>query len=97
MSIELTNPPEPAITCANCKACCCRLQVMLITETGVPEHYIESDEFGVQSMRRLHDGWCAALSRDTMACTIYEQRPLICREFAAGDYDCIVERTANLL
>jgi len=96
MTTEVTSLPEAEISCENCQACCCRLQVMLITDTGVPEHFIESDEFGVQSMARLHDGWCAALNRDTMACTIYEQRPLICREFEMGDYECIVERTANL-
>jgi len=96
MTSDVTNPPETEITCENCEACCCRLQVMLITETSVPERFVERDEFGMQSMRRLHDGWCAALSRDTMACTIYEQRPLICREFKMGDYECIVERIANL-
>ncbi len=96
MTNVVTNPPESDITCSNCEASCCRLQVMLITETGVPERFIESDEFGVQSMAQLDDGWCAALDRNTMACTIYEQRPLICREFKMGDYECIVERNANL-
>jgi len=95
MTTEITIQPESKISCENCQACCCRLQVMLITDTGVPERFIEIDKFGVQSMARLHDGWCAALNRDTMKCTIYQQRPLICREFEAGDYECIVERTAN--
>jgi uncharacterized protein len=43
-------------------------------------------------MRRLDDGWCAALDRQTMLCTIYERRPFICREFQAGEYDCLEER-----
>jgi Fe-S-cluster containining protein len=45
-------------------------------------------------MLRLSDGWCAALNRNTMACTIYAQRPLICREFAMGSPECIAERVA---
>ena len=47
-------------------------------------------------MLRLEDGWCAALDRDTMLCTIYEKRPLICREFAMGSDECKAERQALL-
>lgn len=43
-------------------------------------------------MARLADGWCAALDRDTLRCRIYDQRPLICREFAMGGADCLAER-----
>jgi Fe-S-cluster containining protein len=69
---------------------------MLITDTGVPERYIEFDQWGGMTMARLDDGWCAALDRNTMMCKIYEKRPLICREFKMGDADCIDERNANV-
>lgn len=69
---------------------------MLITETGVPERFIEIDQWGGSVMARLEDGWCAALDRDTMMCTIYQQRPLICREFEEGEHECITERAAHL-
>lgn len=82
------------ITCSNCQACCCRLEVMLITETGVPKAYITKDDWGGEVMRRLDDGWCAALDRDTMMCSIYELRPLICREFEMAEYECESERKA---
>jgi Fe-S-cluster containining protein len=96
MNIPATTlPPEPAITCANCQACCCRLEVMLITETGVPERFIETDQWGGRIMARLDDGWCAALNRDTLMCRIYAQRPLICREFAMGEEECAKERQAS--
>ena len=95
-----TLPSEPtlpvAITCATCKACCCRLEVMLFTDTGVPQRYINSDKWGSETMRRLEDGWCAALDRDTMMCSIYENRPLVCREFEMGEAECITERNAYL-
>ncbi len=83
---------EEPITCSTCAACCCQLEVMLITDTGVPERYIDTDDWGGEVMLRLDDGWCAALDRNTMMCTIYEKRPLICREFEAGAEDCLNER-----
>ena len=89
-------PPEPRarITCAACAAVCCRLEVLCITETGVPRRFTRRNPGGVPSMDRLADGWCAALDRDSLRCRIYEQRPLICREFEEGGPDCIEERAA---
>ncbi len=93
--IESVTLPDSNVSCSNCQACCCRLEVMLITETGVPERFIEEDEWGGLTMARLDDGWCAALDRTTMSCSIYENRPFICREFEMGGYECIAERAAN--
>ncbi len=94
MTIDLINLPDKSITCTKCDACCCQLEVLLITETGVPERFIATDRWGGMTMARLDDGWCAALDRATMSCSIYEQRPFICREFEMGSVDCINERTA---
>ena len=84
------------VTCQNCAACCCRLEVILITDTGVPDHFIDTDQWGGQVMMRMEDGWCAALDRNTMLCRIYEKRPLVCREFEMGSAECIVERSTHL-
>lgn len=54
------------------------------------------DQWGGWVMRRLADGWCAALDRDTKMCTIYERRPGVCRDYVMGDSDCQLER-ARLL
>jgi uncharacterized protein len=94
MTIEVTNLPATEVTCASCSASCCRLKVMLITDTGVPERFIEYDDWGGETMAQLDDGWCAALDRNTMLCSIYEQRPLICREFEMGADECLAERAA---
>jgi uncharacterized protein len=98
MDIVITNQiptsPKTEISCTNCEACCCRLEVLLISDTGVPRHFIEIDQWGGMTMKRLGDGWCAALDRNTMKCRIYEKRPLICREFETGEYECLVERAA---
>lgn len=92
MKIEVMNLPGDEVTCSSCQANCCRLEVMLITETGVPEKYVEFDKWGGMVMARRDDGWCAALDQSTMLCSIYEKRPLICREFELGGYDCLSER-----
>jgi uncharacterized protein len=80
------------VNCSNCPAACCRLEVMLISDTGVPDRFIATDQWGSQTMRRLDDGWCAALDRNTMRCTIYDRRPEICRDFAMGGQECLETR-----
>ena len=96
MVIEVTTLPDTEVTCANCEACCCRLEVMLISDTGVPDNYIEIDKWGGRRMARLDDGWCSALDRNTMTCMIYEQRPKICRDFEMGGYECISEQVVKM-
>lgn len=83
----------PDVTCSTCPAACCKLEVMLLGENGIPPKFTIEDRWGGWIMRRLADGWCAALDRNTMLCTIYEQRPLICREYEAGDSDCMSQRS----
>lgn len=95
MTVDVKILPDTGVNCANCEACCCRLEVLLITDTGVPDNYIETDQWGGGRMARLGDGWCVALDRNTMKCTIYAVRPKVCRDFEMGESECIVERAAN--
>lgn len=97
MTIEVLNLPNHDVSCSTCQANCCRLEVLLITDTGVPEKYIKVDEWGGMTMDRLEDGWCAALDRSSMLCRIYENRPFICREFEMSGYECLSERSETLL
>ena len=96
MTIEAATPPDTAVSCPGCEACCCRLEVLLITDTGVPDRYIEVDQWGGRRMARLDDGWCSALDRNTMRCVIYAQRPGICRALEMGGYECLAARAASL-
>ncbi|SDZ96420.1 Putative zinc-or iron-chelating domain-containing protein [Desulfuromusa kysingii] len=89
---QLANEP----TCANCKACCCRLEAMLFDDPEVPDSLTVTDARGRRSMARLEDGWCSALDRKTMSCTIYTIRPWICREFEMGEDECLSARIACL-
>ena len=94
MKNDVATVSDNNVSCSSCKANCCRLEVMLVTDTGVPEEYIEVDQWGAMTMARLDDGWCAALDRDSMLCTIYDKRPWICREFAMGSDECLNERAS---
>ncbi|WP_432459825.1 YkgJ family cysteine cluster protein [Agarivorans sp. QJM3NY_25] len=97
LAINIKILSETEVSCSNCHACCCRLEVMIISDTGVPDHHIVVDEWGGESMLRLDDGWCSALDRETLLCSIYENRPWICREFEMGSYQCRNERAVSML
>jgi Fe-S-cluster containining protein len=95
MTINIKDISNTDVTCATCKANCCRLEVMIISDTGVPKQHIAVDQWGGETMLRLDDGWCSALDRDTYMCSIYENRPWICREFEMGSYECRIERATT--
>lgn len=94
--VDVTIQNDTRVTCTDCEAVCCRLEVLLITDTGVPDKYIATDKWGGMSMARLKNGWCSALDQSSKLCKIYEKRPWVCREFQMGGPECISERTANL-
>jgi Fe-S-cluster containining protein len=87
---------DPAISCASCEACCCRLEVILMGEDNIPLELTVEDKWGGAVMRRLEDGWCEALNRVNMKCSIYEERPGVCRDYQAGASECIGERSRLL-
>jgi Fe-S-cluster containining protein len=92
--LDSTDPPGASIHCDRCQACCCQLQVILMPGDAPPAHLVEIEEHGLSVMRRGDDGWCVALDRDTMRCTIYARRPQVCRDFATGSAECRAEREA---
>jgi len=83
---------DPVVSCGNCEACCCRLEVLLLEGDDIPDQLTGFDGWARSVMRRLSDGWCAALDRNTLRCTIYPRRPQLCREYAMGGYDCLDQR-----
>ena len=93
---QARDDQDAAVSCASCTACCCRLEVMLMGDDDVPAASTRQDRWGGWVMRRLDDGWCIALDRRSMLCTIYERRPGVCRDYPVGEGDCMVERTRHL-
>ncbi len=87
------EPIDPGISCSHCAAVCCRLTVVLLPGDRVPSWFTTHDENGVECMDRRDDGWCVALDRDTMRCTIHAHRPQVCRDFAMAGAACRTERS----
>ena len=83
---------DPAVQCNTCEAVCCRLTVVLMPEDHVPTWLIARDERGMETLAKGEDGWCAAVDPHTFGCTIYDERPTICRKFAMGSPSCRDER-----
>lgn len=86
MSIDRT------VQCSACDAACCRLTVVLMPGDDVPERLTTHTEAGLHVMDRDEDGWCVAVDSARMCCSIYEDRPAVCRKFAMGGPYCRAER-----
>jgi hypothetical protein len=84
------------IRCDRCAASCCRLEVFVLSDTGVPAHLTTTDSWGGTVMRRLEDGWCVALDRRTLRCSIYSRRPWVCRALEMGGDECRGIRAEDL-
>ena len=60
----------------------------------VPERLTTWTDAGLHVMAHDEDGWCVAVDHTRMCCSIYDQRPGICRKFAMGSAYCRAEREA---
>ena len=80
--------PQGDADCGRCDAVCCRLTVVLQDGDRVPAHYTTHTARGLHVMARDEEGWCVAVDSARMCCSIYEQRPAICRKFAMGGPAC---------
>src|SRR5690606_14481133 len=87
-----TRGIDPAVSCSSCDAVCCRLTVVLMPEDRVPRHLTTRTAHGLEVMARDEEGWCIAVDQNRMCCSIYEQRPAVCRKFAMGSEYCRDER-----
>lgn len=83
---------DPSVSCTSCDAVCCRLTVVVMPEDEVPRHLVDRNPKGLETMARGEDGWCIAVDHTRMCCSIYDQRPGICRKFAMGSAYCRDER-----
>ncbi len=83
---------DPKVQCDDCEAVCCRLTVVVMPDDIVPRHLTERTPQGLEVMARDEDGWCVAVDRMQMCCSIYSQRPSICRSFTMGSGFCRAER-----
>ena len=90
MAIEMRDDDElidPTVHCGDCEAVGYRLLVIVEPGDRVPRGPTNGNEEGLEVMARSEDGWCVALDRQSMSCSIYELRPDTCRRFTmCGGY-----------
>jgi hypothetical protein len=78
----VSQPIDCAARLHLCKARCCSFAVEL-TAVDVEEGRLRWDLETPYLLRKDEDGQCSYLERATGGCTVYEDRPAMCRE-----YDC---------
>ncbi|GMU82951.1 MAG: hypothetical protein AMXMBFR47_28220 [Planctomycetota bacterium] len=92
-----TEPPT--LDCQTCGACCAEFDVLLtgaeVEEFEADPHFLElTILYPPQQWRFMRrdevTGRCVALEGPLSKnrCTIYERRPFLCRDFAAGSRQC---------
>ena len=80
----MSAPDSPTGTparCDTCRALCCRLTVVLQPEDAVPAHLTTQLDNGLRVMARGPGGWCVAMDDSRWNCSIYPDRPSVCRRF----------------
>jgi hypothetical protein len=85
-----------SIDCRACGACCAYSESWpaFIGDgdgVGIPDELIDSGHGRMQ----CHGNRCSALTGEIgnwAQCSVYANRPLVCREFQAGSDDCIMVR-----
>jgi Fe-S-cluster containining protein len=84
----MTTLLEDLPACAGCGRCC-HLLVELTPgmDDAVPEELVV-ERSGVHCLEQRGDEACVALDPLTRLCTIYEQRPQVCREFMRAETFC---------
>lgn len=104
----LLTPMKDSDACRRCGVCCFSAAEQYVAVTGDdwsrlgPQAERLAHFIGHRAFMRMANGHCAALSlRRTPSgapdffCTIYEQRPRVCRDLARGSPQCEAERAVK--
>jgi Fe-S-cluster containining protein len=70
-----------------CARCCHLVVELQAGDDRVPEEWVVEYE-GVRFMDQRGDGACVALDPVSRRCTLYEDRPAVCRQFDRGSALC---------
>lgn len=87
---------SPSFDCIACGACCAYSEAWPAfigdgDSDGIPDELVDFD----RARMLCHSNRCAALVGELgsrVQCSVYANRPLVCREFQPGSEDCIMVR-----
>lgn len=85
--IPMLDAHDSLPACAGCGSCCHLVVELMPGDDDVPEAFVV-EHAGVRCMEQHGDGACVALDPITRLCTIYDQRPQVCRSLRRGDSLC---------
>ena len=82
--------------CLSCGACCAYSEswptfVGDADSEGIPDELINFDYERMQCYSDRCSALVGEIGREAQ-CSVYENRPLVCREFQPGSEDCIIVR-----
>jgi len=80
------------MNCTGCGACCMGLLVRL---NALERGTIAKEFQDGRGFLKIVDGRCVFLDPETRRCREYENRPDVCRRFAAGGDACRFQRAAR--
>ncbi len=87
--VEEPGEPDAEVDCgarlSKCRAVCCTMHFAL-TKQEVHEGRILHNTQRPYFIARDPDGYCPHLVRDTLSCSVWENRPVRCKR-----YDCATE------
>jgi len=86
-------PEEGPYDCQACGACCVEAgSVILIqSDQGIPAHLLSRHKTGQMEVSKYMGGRCKALEGvigSCVSCSIYENRPQVCKQFEPGSPGC---------
>lgn len=99
--MEQPAEPSDALDCTLCGACCTSQNPLHVPLTGADHARLTEGEQlaltvfeGTRCFMRVVDGACVNLDRSAgrFLCRIYERRPTVCRDYAAGGPACDHDR-----
>ena len=82
-------------SCLGCKGCCTNMGVNILDSEDIlfpiemTQTTITPKGRPLRWMKRKTNGECIALDSDTGHCTIYSDRPQVCKDFERGLQDCL--------
>lgn len=85
---EVARPPE-ILDCdtrrPHCKTACCSFYKVILTEDEVRENTLLWDLGAPYSLPRSPEGYCAYLDTQALRCTVWEDRPHVCRGYSCRE------------